>query len=117
MQCAYCESREQTNKVYVLVSHECGPLWHEKSAWKASLTPKRGRRLVDPHGSPPQHGRRLLLTAGSVPVGIFASWYGAFAMLGKKIQVAARKYDPSEFRVGALEDPGPIGCQALVHRH
>lgn len=38
-------------------------------------------------------------------------------MLGKKIQVAARKYDPSEFRVGALEDPGPIGCQALVHRH
>lgn len=65
----------------------------------------------------PQHGRRLLLTAGSVPVGIFASWYGAFAMLGKKIQVAARKYDPSEFRVGVLEDPGPIGCQALVHRH
>lgn len=38
-------------------------------------------------------------------------------MLGKKIQMAARKYDPSEFRVGVLEDPGPIGCQALVHRH
>lgn len=38
-------------------------------------------------------------------------------MPGKKMQVAACKYDPSEFRVGVLEEPGPIGCQALVHRH